>query len=351
MLHRHSALGVATTGVASTFSFYPTKNLGGIGDGGLVATLEDEIAERVRLLRFHGSRDKRDFLYVGTNSGSTSSGGGFAALPRAPRRLERAAPRGGRALCRAGARRARRAAAGRRRTRLPPLRRRLSERDRIADALATAEIGSASYYKTPLHLQPALGYLGWRPGSLPETERAARENLALPMWAGIDADTQERVVEPCAEPSPSESRRDQPAPHLAAARGRGLIVGAWYLAFRCVSTRRGSRRTTRTCSGGRCRSSSSCSWRSSFSSASTTAGGATSPHATCGRLCAASPSRASCPASSSTSSPRSSRSGCPARSRSWTGCCCSRSWPALACSPGRSSSARRRRGSLRAARR
>ena len=47
---------------------------------------------------------------------------------------------------------------------------------------------------TPLHLQPALRYLGWKEGSLPETERAARENLALPMWAGISADVQEQVV-------------------------------------------------------------------------------------------------------------------------------------------------------------
>ena len=68
------------------------------------------------------------------------------------------------------------------------------ERERIAAALTEAEIGNASYYVTPLHLQPALRYLGWSEGSLPETELAARENLALPMWAGIDAETQERVV-------------------------------------------------------------------------------------------------------------------------------------------------------------
>ena len=68
------------------------------------------------------------------------------------------------------------------------------ERERIAAALGEAEIGNASYYVTPLHLQPALRYLGWSEGSLPETELAARENLALPMWAGIDAATQERVV-------------------------------------------------------------------------------------------------------------------------------------------------------------
>ena len=57
------------------------------------------------------------------------------------------------------------------------------------------EIANASYYVTPLHLQPALRFLGYEPGSLPETERAAAENLALPMWAGIGADVQERVVE------------------------------------------------------------------------------------------------------------------------------------------------------------
>ena len=57
-----------------------------------------------------------------------------------------------------------------------------------------ADIAHASYYVTPLHLQPALRYLGWKEGSLPETERAARENLALPMWAGIPAEAQERVV-------------------------------------------------------------------------------------------------------------------------------------------------------------
>jgi dTDP-4-amino-4,6-dideoxygalactose transaminase len=68
------------------------------------------------------------------------------------------------------------------------------ERDRLSEALAAAEIGNASYYVTPLHLQPALRYLGVKEGSLPETEKAAAENLALPMWAGIPVEVQERVV-------------------------------------------------------------------------------------------------------------------------------------------------------------
>ena len=62
------APGIATTGVCSTFSFFPTKNLFALGDGGLVACLDDTVAETVRKLRFHGSRDKQTFELVGTNS-------------------------------------------------------------------------------------------------------------------------------------------------------------------------------------------------------------------------------------------------------------------------------------------
>ena len=68
-----------------------------------------------------------------------------------------------------------------------------SRRDR--GALKAEGIAAAPYYATPLHLQPALGYLGWRAGSFPEAERAAAENLALPMWGGIGPEEQERVVE------------------------------------------------------------------------------------------------------------------------------------------------------------
>ena len=72
---------------------------------------------------------------------------------------------------------------------------RSTQRDELRAALEAAGIASASYYVTPLHRQPALLHLGYEPGSLPETERAAAENVALPMWGTIDAETQERVVE------------------------------------------------------------------------------------------------------------------------------------------------------------
>ena len=68
------------------------------------------------------------------------------------------------------------------------------ERDRLAAALAEAEIGFAVYYQPPLHLQPALRYLGYSEGDFPETEKAARENLCLPLWAGIDEEQQAEVV-------------------------------------------------------------------------------------------------------------------------------------------------------------
>ena len=189
------APGTATTGVCSTFSFFPTKNLFALGDGGLVACTDDRVADRVRKLHFHGSRDKQTFELVGTNSrlDAIQAAALRVFLPHL-----------------AGWNRARREAAARygelglgEVVELPLDEPghvyhmyvvRTPDRERIAAALDDARIASASYYVTPLHLQPAMAQLGYRPGSLPETERAAAENLALPMWGGIAADQQERVV-------------------------------------------------------------------------------------------------------------------------------------------------------------
>jgi dTDP-4-amino-4,6-dideoxygalactose transaminase len=187
---------IARTGIASTFSFYPTKNLFGLCDGGLVAVRDAELAERIRMLRFHGSRAKKTFEFVGYNSRLDEIQA--AALRIFLRRLDdwtaarrEAAARYGELglgdLCE-----------------LPVDEPghvyhlfvcRSPERDRIRAALSEAEIGSAEYYLPPLHLQPALRYLGYEEGVLPETERAARENFSLPLWAGITAEQQERVVD------------------------------------------------------------------------------------------------------------------------------------------------------------
>jgi dTDP-4-amino-4,6-dideoxygalactose transaminase len=189
------AEGVATTGVLSTFSFFPTKNLFALGDGGLVAATDAELADRIALLRFHGSRQKKEFEAVGYNSR-------LDELQAAVLRLFLGELDGWNGARREAAARYEELGLGEL-CELPAAEPghvyhmyvvRSPERDRLAEALATAEIGHASYYVTPLHLQPALRYLGQQEGSLPETEKAAAENLALPMWAGIPGEVQEKVV-------------------------------------------------------------------------------------------------------------------------------------------------------------
>jgi dTDP-4-amino-4,6-dideoxygalactose transaminase len=188
--------GIAQTGVCSTFSFFPTKNLFALGDGGLVTCLDDDVADRVRLLRFHGSRDKVTFELIGTNSR-------LDAIQAAALRVFLPHLTGWNESRREAAARYAELGLGE----LVELPRedaghvfhmyvvRSPQRDEIRAALTAAGIASASYYVTPLHRQPALLHLASEPVSLPETERAAAENLALPMWGGIGAEAQERVVE------------------------------------------------------------------------------------------------------------------------------------------------------------
>ena len=187
------AAGIATS-IASTFSFFPTKNLFALGDGGLIAVNDAELAERLRMLRFHGSRAKKEFEYVGYNSRLDAMQAAFLRIFlrhiadwNASRR--EAAARYGELL------------AGLVETpedepghvyhmycvRSP-------ERDRLAAALQDAEIGFAVYYSPPLHLQPALAYLGHSEGDFPETEKASHENLCLPLWAGITEAQQAEAV-------------------------------------------------------------------------------------------------------------------------------------------------------------
>jgi len=186
---------IARTGIASTFSFYPTKNLFCIGDGGLVSTDDPEVAERVRMLRFHGSRDKVDFELIGYNSR-------LDELQAAVLRIFLAELDGWVVQRREAAARYAELGLGAA-CDLPEDEPghvyhlfvcRSPERDRIRAALKEAAIGSAVYYTTPLHLQNAFSDLGYGHGSLPVTEQLALDNFSVPLWAGIDADAQERVV-------------------------------------------------------------------------------------------------------------------------------------------------------------
>jgi dTDP-4-amino-4,6-dideoxygalactose transaminase len=190
------APGVARHGTLSTYSFFPTKNLFCLGDGGLVATDDEALAERVQMLSFHGSRDKTGFDLVGYNSRLDEVQAGMLRifLPELD---------GWNAGRRAAAARYAELGLGE----LVELPRdepghiyhlfvcRSPERDRIRAALGEVGIASATYYTTPLHLQPALRHLGYEPGSLPATEAAAADNFSLPLWPGIPAETQERVVD------------------------------------------------------------------------------------------------------------------------------------------------------------
>ena len=186
---------IGRTGIASTFSFYPTKNLFCIGDGGLVSTDDAGLAERVRMLRFHGSRDKVDFELIGYNSR-------LDELQAAVLRIFLGELDGWVAQRREAAARYAELGLGAA-CDLPEDEPghvyhlfvcRSSERDRIRAALKEAGIGSAVYYTTPLHLQNAFADLGHGHGSLPVTEQLALDNFSVPLWAGIDADAQERVV-------------------------------------------------------------------------------------------------------------------------------------------------------------
>ena len=190
------AAGIATTGVCSTFSFFPTKNLFALGDGGLVACTDEAVADRLRMLRFHGSLDKRTHELVGTNSrlDAIQAAALRVFLPHLP---------GWNASRREAAARYAELGLGDA-VELPADEPghvyhlfvvRSPDRDAISARLKDAGVASAAYYVTPSHLQPAMRYLGYKPGSLQETERAAAENLALPMWAGIGPEAQELVVE------------------------------------------------------------------------------------------------------------------------------------------------------------
>jgi dTDP-4-amino-4,6-dideoxygalactose transaminase len=187
---------IAGHGIASTFSFYPTKNLFGLGDGGLIAVRDPELADRLRMLRFHGSKAKRTFEFVGYNSRLDEVQA--AALRIFLRHLDEWTR-----LRREAAERYRELGLGEL-VEMPEdepghvyhlVVCRSPQRDQIRAALAEDGISTAEYYLPPLHLQPALAHLGYREGDLPVTEQLARDNFSVPLWAGIDSATQERVVE------------------------------------------------------------------------------------------------------------------------------------------------------------
>jgi dTDP-4-amino-4,6-dideoxygalactose transaminase len=190
-------------GDAATFSFFPSKNLPCLGDGGAVATDSDELAERARQLRFHGSRDKVTFEQVGYNSRLDELQA--AALRVLLPELD-------------GWTRARReVAAGYERAGLGehlalprPVEgashcyhlyvARHQRADELAQRLGRRGVGARGYYRVPVHRQPAMR--PWGEGvQLPVTDELARTNLALPMGTELSGEAVAEVVDACASGS------------------------------------------------------------------------------------------------------------------------------------------------------
>jgi dTDP-3-amino-3,4,6-trideoxy-alpha-D-glucose transaminase len=183
-------------GKAATFSFFPSKNLGCFGDGGMIVTDDERVADEARVLRFHGSRDKVSYELLGYNSrldelqaavlrvqlphldawadGRRHAAGHYAAaglgeLVKLPRPTLGSAPAWHLYVVRH------------------------PEADRLAQELTQAGIGCRAYYRTPVHEQPATR--AWKRNTkLPGTDEAAREHLAIPISPVLSDDQVEQVV-------------------------------------------------------------------------------------------------------------------------------------------------------------
>lgn len=181
-----------------TFSFFPSKNLGGYGDGGMTVTQDDDLHQRLLRLRTHGSTRTYYHEEVGYNSrlDSLQAAVLLAKLPHLASWSERR---------RANAHFYDAALADVPEVTTPYVSPdaesiynqytlRCERRDELHAHLRAREIGAAIYYPLPLHLQPCFSYLGYRPGSCPEAERAAGEVLSLPVYPELTGAQRDEVV-------------------------------------------------------------------------------------------------------------------------------------------------------------
>lgn len=186
-------------GTVGTLSFFPTKNLGAWGDGGLMVTQDDAMAERLRRLRLHGG--SRQYLHeeVGTNSrlDTLQAAVLLAKLPHLQRWNEArkrnasrytAAFSGHPAICPPTADPANDHIYHQYTLRVP-------QRDQLQAHLKANGIGHSVYYPLALHLQPCFAYLGYQRGSLPVAEAAMDSVISLPIYPEMTEEQQDRVIE------------------------------------------------------------------------------------------------------------------------------------------------------------
>ena len=188
-----------TFGTISAFSFFPSKNLGACGDGGMVVTDRADLAQRVRALRAHGGRKKYYHEEIGLNSRLDEM---QAAILRVKLQHLEGWTLGRRAV----AARYDAAFAAQRGIQTPfeessfynvyhQYTIRSAGRDELQETLRAGGIGTAVYYPLPLHLQPAYAHLGGKPGDLPQSEAAAESVLSLPISPDLASADQDRVID------------------------------------------------------------------------------------------------------------------------------------------------------------
>jgi len=190
-----------TIGHLGCFSFFPTKNLGAYGDGGMVITDDEELAERVRMLRVHGAKPKYYHHFVGYNSRLDALQAAIlrvklAHLDSWTQARREIADRYDELLSGIDGLATPHRAPGRTHIFHQYTVRVLDgRRDALQEFLKDRGIGAQVYYPLPLHLQPCFRGLGYREGDLPESERASREVLSLPMFPELSEAEQEYVAQ------------------------------------------------------------------------------------------------------------------------------------------------------------
>ncbi len=191
-------------GAIGCFSFYPTKNLGGAGDGGMLTTQSDDLADRLRLLRGHGMRPRYYHSCIGINSRLDSLQAAVLNIKlnyidkwtelrqaKATRYTEMFTDAGlDRVLVLPHTRPGMRHVWNQYVVRVPD-----GQRAVLREALSEARIGTEIYYPLGLHQQQCFRYLGYHPEDLPETKKAAEDVLALPIFPELRADEQAFVVQ------------------------------------------------------------------------------------------------------------------------------------------------------------
>lgn len=202
---KHKGKSVGELGSAATYSFFPTKNLGAYGDGGMIVTDDADIAEKSSVIRVHGSKPKYYHHVLGYNSRLDELQAAvlnvkFPHLDRwSDLRREKASTYTSLLKEKLGD------------LVVTPVEKegnhhvfhqytlRVENRDELQNYLKEQGVSTMVYYPLPLHVQPVFADLGYKEGDLPETEKAAREAISLPMFPELKTEQQEYVVAKIAE--------------------------------------------------------------------------------------------------------------------------------------------------------